>query len=83
MWYNEESNLAICVPEMGRYMSVSNEKVTDQDIQAMVDGELDESRAACVAQRVQESPLFRKRYEELNHQKNMLQLWWGSSKRTT
>lgn len=83
MAYNEESDLAVCVPGMGQSMGISSEKVTDQDIQAMVDGELDADRAACVAQRIQESPLFQKRYEELNHQRNLLNLWWNAGNRTT
>lgn len=64
-------------------MVADKEKVTDLDIQALVDDELSEGEMQHVAGRIKESPLFQKRYGELCRQNDLLKLWWGSARRTT
>lgn len=61
-------------------MVIDEEKVNDLDIQALVDNELSGGRMEVVAGRVKESPLFQKRYGELNRQNDLLKLWWSSGK---
>jgi anti-sigma factor RsiW len=64
-------------------MVMSKEKVTDLDIQALVDDELSGESLAAVEERVRESPLFQKRYADIKNQNDLLKLWWASAKRTT
>ena len=73
----------ICVPKMSCLMTVDSEKVTDLDIQALVDNELSAGPMQAVAERVKESPLFQKRYSEISRQNDLLKMWWSSGKRTT
>lgn len=64
-------------------MVVDKEKVTDLDIQALVDNELGDGDMQHVAGRVKESPLFQKRYGELSRQNDLLKMWWASGKGTS
>ena len=51
-------------------------KITDYDIQALVDGELDHERSKHVYDEIQKNQAFNKRYKELLSQKKILVRWW-------
>lgn len=51
-------------------------RITDLDLQALVDGELPESKQAELRRRVEADDLLRARYRELLEQKRLLALWW-------
>ena len=50
--------------------------VTDLELQALVDGELDDARAAQVMRIVMSDPELFQRYGELVRQRQQLQRWW-------
>jgi len=50
--------------------------ITDMDIQALIDGELDHERKIFVMNAIDRSPDLQKRYSLYVHQKNLLKLWW-------
>ena len=54
------------------------DSVTDNDIQALIDNELDPERARQVHLDIAKNRAARKRYQELNQQKTLLNLWWKS-----
>ena len=50
--------------------------ITDMDIQALIDGELDPERKKQVMAIVERSPDLYKRFTLYMHQKKLLKLWW-------
>lgn len=57
-------------------VTMDEEKITDMDIQALIDNELGFDRQQAVLQRIESSPDLQKRYALYVHQKNLLKLWW-------
>jgi anti-sigma factor RsiW len=57
-------------------MIMDDEKITDLDIQALVDDELDPERQRLVMDYIQSSPDLYKRYTLYVHQKKLLKSWW-------
>ena len=53
--------------------------VTDYDIQALVDDELEYEEAKKIRDYVERNPGAKKRYLELFAQKNILKMWWHSN----
>lgn len=51
-------------------------KISTYDIQALIDGELDQEDAKCVKLEIEKNPHLRQLYEDLVFQKTMLQEWW-------
>jgi anti-sigma factor RsiW len=54
--------------------------ITDYDIQALVDNELDPKDAARVRTFIERNPEALKRYKALIHQKEVLSMWWKQSR---
>lgn len=52
--------------------------VTDYDIQALIDNELNHEEAKEVFGHLEKNRSAYKRYKELMAQKNLLKLWWRS-----
>ena len=50
--------------------------ISDFEIQALIDGELDEHAADTLFTRIKDHPAALKRYCELLKQKELLKLWW-------
>lgn len=50
--------------------------IDDYDIQALVDGELEPDEARRIKRKIDQTPVLQKRYDELVHQKKLLQQWW-------
>lgn len=53
------------------------DNVSDYEIQALVDGQLDRDEERRVWNEIQHNSLFMRRYEELVAQKKMLLSWWA------
>lgn len=51
--------------------------VTDYDIQALVDGQLDRDEEKRVWSHIEQNSLHMRRYEELVAQKKLLLSWWA------
>lgn len=51
------------------------EKITDYDIQALVDNEVSWKKAEHILAFLQKNRKMRERYESLQRQKNLLQMW--------
>lgn len=51
-------------------------KITDYDIQAFVDGELDHERAKYVREQIRQNSKLKKRYSDLLSQQKHLKSWW-------
>lgn len=52
--------------------------VTDYDIQALVDGQLDRDEERRVWREIEHNSLYMRRYEELVAQKKLLLSWWAA-----
>lgn len=50
--------------------------VTDMDIQALIDDELEPDKLRRVMETIMHSPDLIKRYQLYVHQKTLLKLWW-------
>ncbi len=50
--------------------------ITEWDIQALLDNALSPEEKAYVLQALQDDPELQARYNQLNKQKTLLQLWW-------
>ncbi|HPF47008.1 MAG TPA: hypothetical protein PK690_09085 [Emcibacteraceae bacterium] len=48
----------------------------DQDIQALIDGELDEQELNRIRSQIKNDPESQKTYQKWLKQKDLLQLWW-------
>lgn len=55
--------------------------LSDFDIQAYLDNELDWERAKAVLTYIESDPEAKRRYEQLRQQKGMLRDWWQGEKR--
>ena len=51
--------------------------ITDYDIQALIDDELEHERAKQVMLHVEQNRRAQERYIELKEQKDLLKQWWG------
>ena len=58
-------------------MNTHTNIITDYDIQALVDDELDHERAKQVKLYVEQDRRAQERYSELKEQKDLLKQWWG------
>lgn len=50
--------------------------ITDQDIQALIDSELDWETEKKVRQAISKDTVYQNRYHLLKSQKTLLQTWW-------
>lgn len=50
--------------------------ITDLDIQALIDNEMESNRADCIRQAVENDPILHNRYLLYKKQKDLLKLWW-------
>lgn len=62
---------------MLRRFKEMGDNVTDYDIQALVDAQLDWDQEKRVWQAIQANSMYQKRYEELIQQKKLLLAWWA------
>ncbi len=51
-------------------------KITDMDIQALIDNELPPDRQRLVLESIEKSPDLYKRFTLYMHQKKLLKMWW-------
>lgn len=56
------------------------QRLTDYDIQALVDNEISPKDAELVLKQLEKNHAAHERYKELIKQKNLLKLWWGNQK---
>ncbi|MCC7035703.1 MAG: hypothetical protein IT560_00175 [Alphaproteobacteria bacterium] len=54
-----------------------NDDVTDYDIQALVDGQLEGDEEKRILRHIGKNSLHMRRYEELAAQKKQLLMWWA------
>jgi anti-sigma factor RsiW len=57
-------------------MDISDRKVTDYDIQALIDGELDEEQKKQVLEALTSDQALFSRYLVYKRQKGLLKSWW-------
>jgi anti-sigma factor RsiW len=57
---------------MGSYLP----PITDEDIQALVDNELSRDQEKIVLEHLKNNSYYRKRYTELEQQRQLLKKWW-------
>ena len=55
-------------------------RITQMDIEALVDNELDPQTAARVRYAVENNPQLHRAYNNLMNQKKLLNMWWHSQK---
>lgn len=55
--------------------------LSDFDIQAYIDNELDWERAKIVMSQINDDPKLKSRYDDLLRQKHALQIWWEAIRR--
>lgn len=60
-----------------------NFHITDMDIQALIDNELDHDSEKRVRSCLQNNSKAKERYETLKHQKELLKLWWRQKQSIT
>jgi anti-sigma factor RsiW len=58
------------------YGHMERETITDLEIQALVDGELDQARQKQVMDALDRRPDLYKRYLQYKKQKSLLRAWW-------
>ncbi len=51
-------------------------KITDMDLQALVDGQMEESEASRVRDALKHDPALQNRYMLYQKQKKLLKSWW-------
>lgn len=61
---------------------MTSQSITDFDIQALLDEELDWEDAKRIQQYINASPEAQKRYNELSQQRKMLRSWWDKNTTT-
>jgi anti-sigma factor RsiW len=59
------------------HKTMAPEPITDEDIQALVDGELSPARQEIVMKMIDSDVGLRERYRALRHQKMLLLSWWS------
>ena len=52
------------------------QSITDYDIQALVDNELPENKARQVRDFIKKNKSAQQRYQQLQEQQELLQMWW-------
>ncbi len=57
--------------------------ITDYDIQALIDSELDWEEEKRVRQHIQDNPQVRERYSALLRQKQLLRTWFSHGKNSS
>lgn len=57
-------------------MASTHYLITDYDIQALIDNELDWEEQKRVRKAIQENPFLLRRYNEYTKQKNLIQKWF-------
>lgn len=57
-------------------------RITSQDIEALVDGQLDPESAARLRLIMSRQPQLESHYQRLISQKNLLRRWWSTQPRT-
>lgn len=55
---------------------MDSRNVTDLDIQALVDGQVDEKASIRLMEAITGNPDLYKRYRQYQKQKKLLKLWW-------
>lgn len=60
-----------------KLMEMSHQTITDFDIQALVDNELEWEQEKSIRAYLEVTPEAKRRYEELCRQKRLLQEWWS------
>lgn len=58
------------------YSIMNSKRITDLDIQALVDGEVDEKTSVALLQAVTNDPNLYNRYMLYQKQKKLLKSWW-------
>ena len=56
-----------------------NFHITDADIQALIDNELDRENEKRVRSCLEKNRKAQERYETLKHQKDLIKLWWNQT----
>lgn len=56
--------------------SMSTKNITDLDIQALVDGQVDEQASIRLMEAITGDPALYKRYQTYRKQNKLLKLWW-------
>lgn len=59
-------------------MNAVDNHITDYDLQALVDGALDQDAHQRLIKRVKQNPRLWQRLEDLYYQKYLLKEWWRS-----
>ncbi|MDP2206512.1 MAG: hypothetical protein Q8K65_09425 [Alphaproteobacteria bacterium] len=54
------------------------DRITSQDIEALVDNQLDPARAARMRRLLTRQPHLQRHYQQLVTQKQLLQHWWAT-----
>ena len=57
-------------------MGMDTKGITDMDIQALVDGEVDDRKSVFLMQAVTQDPNLYNRYLVYKKQKALLKIWW-------
>lgn len=58
------------------FWSMNTKNITDFDLQALVDGELDDNKCVALFDAVTRDPALYNRYLLYKKQKNLLKNWW-------
>lgn len=66
----------LALPPLNWTVTMSIKSITDYDIQALVDGELPETKARKVQEFIESNRSAQKRYQQLCKQHDLLKLWW-------
>lgn len=56
-----------------------SDQITELDLQALVDEELDNGRKQFITEQLHTNPSLLAKYEELLAQRDMLRSWWGKT----
>src|SRR5690349_14158638 len=73
---NEDLIISLDMLRTGVKTGMNDFRITDMDIQALVDKELAPSRELLILSAIQRSPELAKRYTTYLHQKDLLKKWW-------
>jgi GrpB-like predicted nucleotidyltransferase (UPF0157 family) len=63
-------------PARARLQKPQAARISDQDLEALVDGQLDIQTASRLEDALRSDSDARRRYQALKEQKRLLQLWW-------
>lgn len=73
---NEDLSISLDILRTGAKTGMNDFRITDMDIQALVDKELEPTRERFIFAAIQRSPELLKRYTTYLHQKDLLKKWW-------